>query len=54
VDRPTTDARALLLTGTVGAGKTSVADALGDLLTEAAVPNAVLDLDWLCRSAVGW
>ena len=41
---------ALLLTGTVGAGKTSVADAIGDLLTEAGVPNAVIDLDWLRRS----
>lgn len=43
-------ARALLVTGTVGAGKTSAADALGDLLADARVPNAVLDLDWLRRS----
>ncbi|MFI7544157.1 adenylyl-sulfate kinase [Actinoplanes sp. NPDC049599] len=43
-------ARALLLTGTVGAGKTSVADALGDLLTRGAVPHAILDVDWLRRS----
>ena len=42
--------RALLITGTVGSGKTSVADALGDLLAAAAVPHAILDLDWLRRS----
>ncbi|WP_420000662.1 hypothetical protein [Streptomyces boninensis] len=41
---------ALLITGTVGAGKTSVADAAGDLLTGAGVPHAVMDLDWLCRA----
>jgi adenylylsulfate kinase len=42
--------RALLVTGTVGVGKTSVAEAMGDLLTEAEIPNAVVDLDWLCQS----
>ena len=41
---------ALLITGTVGAGKTSVAEMVGDLLSEAGVPNAVTDLDWLRRS----
>jgi adenylylsulfate kinase-like enzyme len=41
---------ALLITGTVGAGKTSVADAAGDLLAGAGVPNAVIDLDWLRRA----
>ena len=41
---------ALLINGTVGAGKTSVAEMVGDLLTEAGVPNAVIDLDWLRRS----
>ena len=40
---------ALLITGTVGAGKTSVAEMVGDLLSEAGVPNAVIDLDWLRR-----
>jgi adenylylsulfate kinase len=43
-------ARALLITGTVGVGKTSTAVAAGDLLADARVPNAVLDLDWLRRS----
>ncbi|MFC4014213.1 hypothetical protein ACFOY2_43795 [Nonomuraea purpurea] len=43
-------ATALLITGTVGAGKTASADALGDLLTDAGVPNAVIDLDWLRRA----
>jgi adenylylsulfate kinase len=41
---------ALLITGTVGAGKTSVAEMVGHLLSEAGVPNAVIDLDWLRRS----
>ncbi|MFF1847533.1 hypothetical protein ACFVW5_32220 [Streptomyces sp. NPDC058232] len=44
------EARALLITGTVGAGKTSVAEAAGDLLAGSGVPNAVIDMDWLCRS----
>ncbi|CAN5494716.1 hypothetical protein BH10ACT10_BH10ACT10_16000 [soil metagenome] len=37
----------MLLTGTVGVGKTTVAEAVGDLLRDAAVPNAVVDVDWL-------
>lgn len=36
-------AEALLISGTVGAGKTSVADALGDLLQEAGVAGAVVE-----------
>ncbi|SEG91506.1 Adenylylsulphate kinase [Nonomuraea solani] len=40
-------ATALLITGTVGVGKTSVADAAGDLFIDAGVPNAVIDLDRL-------
>lgn len=42
--------RALLITGNVGAGKTSVAEALGDRLTQAGIANAVIDVDWLRRS----
>lgn len=42
--------RALLITGTVGVGKTSAADLLGDLLCDAGVPHAVMDLDRLCQS----
>ncbi|WP_433833682.1 adenylyl-sulfate kinase [Actinoplanes sp. CA-015351] len=38
------------MTGTVGAGKTAVAEALGDLLTQRGVPHAVIDVDWLRRS----
>jgi predicted kinase len=38
---------ALLLTGTVGVGKTAVAEAIGDLLRDAGVPKAVVDVDWL-------
>lgn len=41
---------ALLITGTVGSGKTSVAEALGDRLAEQRIPHAVLDVDWLRRS----
>jgi gluconate kinase len=41
--------RALLLTGTVGSGKTAVAAEIGLLLEESALPSAIVDLDWL-----GW
>jgi adenylylsulfate kinase len=47
---PSDSCSALLITGTVGAGKTLVAEMVGDLLTETGVPNAVIDLDWLRRS----
>jgi adenylylsulfate kinase len=50
VDQSVAGAQALLITGTVGSGKTSVAGALGDLLSQRQVPNAVIDLDWLRRS----
>lgn len=46
----TARAVAVVITGTVGSGKTSVADAMGDIVSEAGVPNAVIDLDWLRRS----
>ncbi|MEU4423755.1 adenylyl-sulfate kinase [Actinoplanes sp. NPDC024001] len=39
----------MLITGTVGAGKTSVAEAVGDLLSGQGTPHAVIDLDWLRR-----
>ncbi|MET9232459.1 AAA family ATPase [Lentzea sp. NPDC003310] len=39
--------KALLITGPVGVGKTTVAEAVGDRLAEAGVPHAVIDLDWL-------
>ncbi|MHA6765424.1 DEAD/DEAH box helicase family protein [Streptacidiphilus sp. PAMC 29251] len=42
--------RALLINGTVGAGKTSAAVAVGDLLTTRGMPHAVIDLDWLSQS----
>jgi predicted kinase len=41
---------ALLLTGTVGAGKSTTADHVGELLAERGVPHAVVDLDELRRS----
>jgi adenylylsulfate kinase-like enzyme len=36
-----------LINGTVGVGKTTVAEAVGDLLAGSGVSHAVLDLDWL-------
>lgn len=39
--------RALFLNGTVGAGKTTTAEAIGDLLQQRGTPYAVIDLDWL-------
>lgn len=39
----------LLLTGTVGTGKTTVAATIGDQLAYSGLPNAVIDLDWF-----GW
>lgn len=38
-------AETLLITGTVGVGKTTVAEAVGRMLAERAVPHAVVDLD---------
>jgi hypothetical protein len=40
---------AVLLNGTVGAGKTTTAGALGDLLAARGVPHAVVDVDELRR-----
>lgn len=40
---------ALLLNGTVGVGKTTVAEAIGDILAQAGIPGAVVDVDWLRR-----
>lgn len=39
----------LLVTGTVGAGKTTVADEVAVLLGEQRIPYALIDLDWLCQ-----
>lgn len=47
---PRREPAALLITGTVGAGKTTTAAAIGDLLGEQGIPHAVLDLDWLRRA----
>jgi adenylylsulfate kinase len=41
---------ALLVTGTVGVGKTTVAEAVGDVLASRSVPHAVIDLDQLRTS----
>lgn len=45
----TTPPETLLITGTVGVGKTATASAVGELLAATGVPGAVLDLDWLRR-----
>jgi chloramphenicol 3-O-phosphotransferase len=37
----------VLLTGTIGAGKTTAAEAVSDRLHEEAIQHALLDLDWL-------
>ena len=38
----------LFITGTVGAGKTTVASEISDVLAELEIPNAAVDLDALC------
>lgn len=48
--QPSAPAAALLLNGTVGAGKTTTAEHIGGLLAEQGVPHAVVDLDALRRS----
>jgi adenylylsulfate kinase len=42
--------RAAWLSGTVGVGKTSVADAMGDVLQTVGIAGAVIDADWLRRA----
>jgi hypothetical protein len=43
-------ARALFVSGTIAAGKTTVAEAAAGLLTEAGVPHGLIDLDWLAQA----
>lgn len=43
-------AQALLISGTVGAGKTTTAEVVAALLADRSVPHALVDLDWLRRS----
>lgn len=47
MNRRSPKAAAVLITGTVGAGKTTVAAAVGELLEAAGVAHAVIDLDAL-------
>lgn len=44
------DRAALVLSGTVGSGKTTTAEAIGDRLVTSGVPHAVIDLDGLRRA----
>jgi adenylylsulfate kinase len=46
---PGSPANTLLITGTVGVGKTTVAETVGHLLAERGAPHAVIDLDQLSR-----
>lgn len=39
----------LLVSGTVGAGKTALADEVAVLLNEQQIPHALIDVDWLCQ-----
>src|SRR5437764_11841947 len=48
VTRDAPEAEALLLTGGLGAGKTSVAIEVGEALESQHAAFAVVDLDWLC------
>jgi hypothetical protein len=50
---------AVLLTGTLGSGKTSIAVEIAELVGEAGLGHAVIDLDWLAwarpaQGATGW
>ena len=47
---PVVGARVLVVNGTVGAGKTTVAEAVADLLRERGVPYAWIDVDALRRA----
>lgn len=55
--RRVTVVQVLLLSGTCGAGKSTVAAEINDILAELAVPNAALDLDalaWQWPSTSTW
>ena len=56
MSRVTSDRRqeAVLLTGVYGAGKTSVAEEIAEVLQEWALPYAAIDLDWLGWFDAGW
>ncbi|MYM20962.1 AAA family ATPase [Brevibacterium sp. 5221] len=40
----------VLINGSVGTGKTTTAEALGDEVKQRGIPGAVIDVDWLRRS----
>ncbi|MDQ3958337.1 MAG: AAA family ATPase, partial [Actinomycetota bacterium] len=42
-------ARALVLNGTIGAGKTSLAEQVSELLHESGLVHGLIDLDWLAQ-----
>lgn len=39
----------LIVSGTVGAGKTALADEIAVLLNEHRIPHGLIDTDWLCQ-----
>lgn len=40
----------VLINGSVGTGKTTTAEVLGDMVRRRGIPGAVIDVDWLRRS----
>lgn len=40
----------VLINGSVGTGKTTTAEMLGDMVRQRGIPGAVIDVDWLRRS----
>jgi len=47
-------AKAVLLTGVYGSGKTAVAEEIASVLEEQGMAYAALDLDWLGWFDAGW
>ncbi len=41
--------RVAVISGTIGAGKTSIAEKMFDILSESQMPCGAIDFDWLCQ-----
>lgn len=39
----------LIVSGTIGAGKTALADEIAVVLNEQRIPHGLIDVDWLCQ-----
>jgi hypothetical protein len=44
-------ARALFVSGSIAAGKTTIAEAAAGVLADAGVAHGLIDLDWLCQAS---